>query len=155
VFRWEREWQDPGQPFKDPRGYEALSVATSGTHDTEPLVTWWAQAGRQEREAVLAIPSIRESLTAGDITTALDSPELTHSVHEAMLSALYGSGSNLLLLPIQDVFGWTDRVNQPATVGDGNWTWRLKWPVDRLSVEPEAIEKAVQLKAWTERSGRR
>lgn len=154
VFRWEREWHEPGQPFKDPREYEPLSVATSGTHDTEPLVTWWAQAGRDERDAVLAIPSIREALTPEDVAAALDGPDLGHAALAAMLAALYGSGSNLLLLPIQDVFGWNDRVNQPATVGDGNWTWRLQWPVDRLSTEPDAIAKALQLKTWTERYGR-
>src|SRR5690606_569190 len=34
VFRWERRWHDPGQPFKDPSDYPASAVATSGTHDT-------------------------------------------------------------------------------------------------------------------------
>ena len=34
------------------------------------------------------------------------------------------SGADLLILPIQDVFGWQDRINQPATVADSNWTWR-------------------------------
>ena len=35
VLRWEREWDEPGKPFKDPLSYPACSVATSGTHDTE------------------------------------------------------------------------------------------------------------------------
>lgn len=154
VFRWEREWDKRDQPFKDPRDYPPLSVATSGTHDTEALVAWWERADRSERDAILAVPSIRESLTADDIAAAIDAGALPHAVHEAILAALYGSGSNLLLVPIQDVFGWSDRINQPATVSDDNWTWRLQWPVDRLSTEPEAIERAVQLKAWCERFGR-
>jgi hypothetical protein len=44
----------------------------------------------------------------------------------------YQSGSNELFLPVQDVFGWTDRVNVPATIGDHNWTWKLPWHVDKL-----------------------
>ena len=44
VFRWERLWNDEGCPFRDPASYPALSVATSGTHDTEPMVAWWALA---------------------------------------------------------------------------------------------------------------
>src|SRR6185295_8251519 len=36
VFRWERQWHTPGEPFKDPVAYPPASVATSGTHDTEP-----------------------------------------------------------------------------------------------------------------------
>ena len=53
-----------------------------------------------------------------------------------MLETLYASGANLMILPIQDVFGWRDRINTPATVGDDNWTWRLPWASDRLFAEP-------------------
>jgi hypothetical protein len=48
--------------------------------------------------------------------------------YRALLETLFASGANLLILPIQDAFGWSDRINQPATVGDHNWTWRLPWP---------------------------
>ena len=37
VPRWERDWDEPGQPFRDPRSYPAASVAVTGTHDTEPM----------------------------------------------------------------------------------------------------------------------
>jgi hypothetical protein len=33
---------------------------------------------------------------------------------------MFASGSDLLLLLIQDVFGWHDRINEPATVTDEN-----------------------------------
>ncbi len=56
---------------------------------------------------------------------------------------------------MQDVFGWRDRINQPATVGDGNWTWRLPWPSDRLvDRSREAIAVAQQLREWSRRHGR-
>ena len=74
-----------------------------------------------------------------------------------MLKLLYASGSDLLVIPIQDLFGWRDRINTPATVGDTNWTWRLPWPVDRLDDEPEARERAATLRQWaasTDRSSR-
>jgi 4-alpha-glucanotransferase len=67
---------------------------------------------------------------------------------------LYASGSDLLVLPIQDAFGWRDRINQPATVGTDNWTWRLPWPSDRLSTEPGAMAIARQLAEWSARHGR-
>jgi 4-alpha-glucanotransferase len=67
---------------------------------------------------------------------------------------LYASGSDLLILPIQDLFGWRDRINQPATVSDANWTWRLPWPADRLTTEPQAMAVATQLKEWATRYGR-
>ena len=154
VFRWERKWDAEGQPFKDPLTYPAVSVATSGTHDTEPLVIWWEGAPRDERAAVLAIPSIRDHLTSEDTAAAVDVAALPHAVREAMLESLHASGSNLLILPIQDVFGWRERINQPATVGDENWTWRLPWPVDRLTTEPAAMAVARQLAEWSARHRR-
>jgi 4-alpha-glucanotransferase len=147
VFRWERKWHSEGQPFTDPVDYPAVSVATSGTHDTEPMVVWWEEAPREERQAVLAIPSVRNRLTAED-RASLDAPGLPHAIHEALLETLYASGSDTLILPIQDVFGWRDRINQPATVSDANWTWRLPWPSDRMFTQPEAIQVATQLKQW-------
>ena len=41
ILRWEREWKQKGQPFKDPRSWPALSVGTTGTHDTEALAEWY------------------------------------------------------------------------------------------------------------------
>jgi len=153
VFRWERHWHVQGQPFKDPAEYPAISVATSGTHDTEPMVTWWSEALANERRAVLEIPSLRRLLTDEDVRAA-EGAGMTHALHEALLETLFASGSDILVLPIQDIFGWTDRINQPATVNDSNWTWRLPWPSDRLPTEPRAMNVATQLKAWSERHGR-
>jgi 4-alpha-glucanotransferase len=154
VFRWERHWHQPGQPYRDPAEYPPMSVATSGTHDTEPLVIWWERAEIEERRAAMEIPSIRHLMTADDRMRAISEPTLTPSVRNALLEALCASRSNLLILPIQDVFGWRARINQPATVGDQNWTWKLPWPSDRLLTEPEALGVAQQWRDCAERHGR-
>ena len=52
VLRWERDWTAPGQPFVDPATYPEASVATTGTHDIEPLAQWWED--RAARRARLA-----------------------------------------------------------------------------------------------------
>jgi 4-alpha-glucanotransferase len=154
VFRWERRWEEDGQPFKDPRSYPPVSVATSGTHDTEPMALWWEGAPAEEKEAVLAIPSVREHLTVEDTEAAVAATALPHALREALLESLHASGSDLLILPIQDVFGWRERINQPATVGSENWTWRLPWPSDRMPTEPVAMSVARQLAEWSARHGR-
>ena len=64
VFRWERRWHCEGQPFRDPAGYPAASVAASGTHDTEPMAMWWDRADADERRKVADIPSVQR-LDAG------------------------------------------------------------------------------------------
>jgi 4-alpha-glucanotransferase len=154
VFRWERAWQLDGAPFIDPATYPPTSTATSGTHDTEPLALWWEGAGADERAAVLAIGSIAGRLSEADRTAALHAPELDESVRRALLEALFASGSDYLILPLQDVFGWRDRINQPATIGPENWSWRLPWPSERLTVEPAAVAVAEQLEMWSARHGR-
>lgn len=150
VLRWEREWDTPGQPFRDPSGYPALAVATTGTHDTEPNRPWWDAAPEEERRAFAALPQVRAALEGADPATAPFTPAL----RDAILEAVYRSPADLLLLPLQDIFGWPDRVNTPGTVDADNWCWRLPWPVDRVESEPEAQERAVVLRRWAGETGR-
>jgi len=75
-------------------------------------------------------------------------------VNPGVIESLFASKSDLLILPIQDVFGWRDRINEPATVGDSNWTFRLPWFSDRLNTVPEACERQAMLRTWAERHNR-
>lgn len=154
VLRWERYWDVEGQPFRDPVDYPTVSVATSGTHDTETLAVWWEQAEQAERQAVLAIPSVRDRLAAADRGALAAAPGFPDAVRDALLEALYGSASSLLIVPIQDLCGWRDRINEPGTVSGANWTWRLPWPVDALATHPAARDCADRLRFWAGRYGR-
>lgn len=154
VFRWERLWKDHGCPFVDPASYPALSVATSGTHDTEPMVTWWALAPPDERAAALTIPLVAERLDSEAARAAVVDAALPPAVRDAFLEALIASSSSLVILPVQDVFGWADRINTPATVNDQNWTWRMPWPNERLAFEPEAAAAVKRLRDWCKRHHR-
>ena len=156
VFRWERDWHTEGQPFREPTEYPPASVATSGTHDTEPLVVWWENASSAERLKVSALTTIQRLVReAGidDFNNFTRAPYVP-AVRDVLLQALFASGSDLLILPVQDVFGWRDRINQPATVNDGNWTFRLPWASDRLGDVPEARERQRALRNWAVKYGR-
>ncbi|HSK10469.1 MAG TPA: 4-alpha-glucanotransferase [Vicinamibacterales bacterium] len=150
VFRWEREWDESEQPFRDPAEYPAVSVAASGTHDTETVAAWWESLDEAEQAKVLDVPGLRALLNSSAASPGRFSPAL----RDALLELLVRSGSDLLLLPIQDVFGWRDRINVPASQGAHNWTWRLPWPVDTLQDVPEAQERARILAAWSRQHGR-
>jgi 4-alpha-glucanotransferase len=141
VFRWEREWHQPGQPFRDPAHYPALSLATTGTHDTDPIAIWWDSVSVNERRDIMRVPGFPSSIT----------PErkFDGEVRDAILKMLFKSGSNLLVLPMQDLFGWPDRINTPATVTDDNWTWRLPWSVNEMPDQPEARARAASLREWS------
>lgn len=154
VLRWERQYDDDGQPFRNPVDYPAVAVAVSGTHDTEPMVTWWDHAPAGEKWAALEIPLVRDRLSDQDRTRALAAEECPVEVRDALLEAMYASGADLLILPMQDVFGWRERINEPATTSAANWTWRLPWLSDTLSAEPEARAAAAQLSTWATRHGR-
>jgi 4-alpha-glucanotransferase len=149
IFRWERRWGTPEEPFRDPVEYPEVSVAASGTHDTEPQVEWWSQASDEERHLVDGLPTIRH-LAPG--RSLLDMTE--DAAGDILLEALFASTSALVLMPIADVFGWRDRINDPATMDGDNWTFRLPWPVDRLHDAPEARARRAQLHIWSERHGR-
>jgi 4-alpha-glucanotransferase len=58
------------------------------------------------------------------------------------------------MLPIQDAFGWRDRVNEPATVSDANWSYKLPWSIDRLDDQAEARERKAQLREWANKFNR-
>ena len=151
VLRWERYWDDPGRPFRDPAAYAPASVATSGTHDTETLAGWWDGLPADERVAVSRIPALRRILGEGfDFTSTPYGPDL----RDAFLHALFESSSDLVILPIQDLFGWRDRINVPATITDENWSWRLRWPADAFVSEPEADERGAAAARWAEETGR-
>ncbi len=144
VLRWEREWEREGRPFRDPAAYPRVSVATSGTHDTETNAQWWDEASIDERRAVAAV-------LGGQCN-----PEAPFDagVRDAILDVLFRAGSDIALVPIHDVFGWRERINTPALVSDANWTWRLPWPVDDLHANPVAAERAAFIRDLIARTGR-
>ena len=148
VFRWEREWHQPGQPFRDPAQYPSASVATSGTHDTDTMAEWWDGADEDERRRVLELPLMRERGLSPDTPYA-------DAVREALTEMLLAAGSDLVIVPLQDVFGWRDRINRPASVGEQNWTWRLPWPVEDLTTDPESRQRAEFLHRTCAKFGRR
>ena len=128
VLRWEVD---------NPPAYPPLSVAMTGTHDTESLAVWWESLTPDERQRF-----------------GIESAVFTSAVRDFLLVLMFNAGSNLALLPLQDVFGWRDRINLPASTSDANWTYVLPWPVDRMLSEADAVERAERLSEWTYRTGR-
>jgi 4-alpha-glucanotransferase len=135
VLRWE---------MKDPSTYPPVSVAMTGTHDTDSLAVWWETLTEEERIHFAGMPSINVAPAA----------VFNDDIRDAVLRAIYGSPSALALIPIQDVFGWRDRINHPATVGPWNWTYVLPWPIDLITAKPEAAETAMRVSRLCREAGR-
>lgn len=144
VLRWERHWHDPGQPFRDPERWPALSVATTGTHDTESLAEWYDAMPDDERRALLALPQLAALRERGPAP-------FDEGVRDALLELVYRSGSDLLLLPFQDAFGTRERVNVPGTMNDENWTYRISVGLGALHADRPARERLRALAARARR----
>ncbi|MGE6758570.1 4-alpha-glucanotransferase [Corallococcus interemptor] len=142
VLRWERD----DNTYRDPHGFPAVSLVTTGTHDTEPQAEWWEQAQEHERQnAARAWPEFQ-----GVAVTR----EFTPDIHRATLAAALNAGSDLCVLPWQDVLGTRDRINLPGTMGDANWAYRIAQNTDALLTEPQTKDAAERL-AWLTASSRR
>ena len=110
-----------------------------------------------EPAAALVWPILRLLFTLeGFKRPGSDDPDQpwNEGLRDGLLEFAYRTASSELFVPVQDVFGWRDRINQPATIGDDNWTWRMPWPCDRLSTESDAISVASQLHEWSATHGR-
>ncbi|HEY6212007.1 MAG TPA: 4-alpha-glucanotransferase, partial [Vicinamibacterales bacterium] len=104
-----------------------------------------------ERRRIADLATVRRIAEPAGVDLANADADVARDV---LLQALFAAKSELLLLPIQDVFGWRDRINEPATIDDRNWSFRLPWPVDRMDGIPEARDRQRALRDWAEQYGR-
>jgi 4-alpha-glucanotransferase len=146
VFRWERHDGD----FIDPRSYPALSVATTGTHDTESLAEWWETLSDDLRVGTLRSLDLEH----GEARQIQCAPQRTADLHLALLRRLYEAGSALTIIPIQDLLGWRERINVPATTDAQNWTYRLPVTIDDLDQTPAIRERMEVVSTMIDQSGR-
>ncbi len=135
VMQWEREWDSPEQPFINPAEYPELSLATTGTHDTEALTLWWREQPVEERARLVKAFNLDGRV---NVRAPLGMPVLNE-----VLRALYAAPSIVTVLPMQDLFGWSARINLPGTVSESNWTYRLPIPLERIA-SSHAIQARVR-----------
>jgi len=147
VMRWEREWDVATQPFIKPMDYLEVSVATTGTHDTDTMAEWWRAAGVDERRQFVAAFGLD-----GAVKVKCDA--LSESAVEAIIGALYSAPSRIAIAPIQDLFGWDSRVNIPGTVNAENWKWRLPFALEEAQKSPMLRLQIEALRAIAVRNGR-
>lgn len=140
VFRWERS----NGGFIDPREYPHCSIATTGTHDTDTLAEWWTTLADSERAAIASL--LGEAVPPP--------PALSSDLRRALLGRLYDSGSRYVVIPMQDLFGWKERINRPATVGPENWTYRLPMRIADLTASSEITEEIRMLRDRIDAAGR-
>lgn len=126
VLRWEQE----GGRYREPKTFPELSLATTGTHDTETSADWWDALGEWERTAFTALEGLKHLATK-------DHERWDDPVWAALLWKTLSAPSRLAIFPIQDVLSLRARINTPNTMGPENWSFRLPWTLPAL--ESDAI----------------
>lgn len=124
VLRWE---QEQGR-YREPKTYPELSLATTGTHDTETSADWWEALGEWERTAFTSLDGMKH-LAKKDFERWED------PVWAALLWKTLSAPSRLAILPIQDVLSLRARINTPNTMGPANWSMRLPWTLPAMEAD--------------------
>ncbi len=139
VMMWEREgWSSPDERFLSPAEYPELSLATTGTHDTETLTMYWRSRSPEERAKLVRALGVAEV----NVHAPLDTRAL-----DKIIRALYASPARLVVLPVQDLFGWDDQINRPGTIDDINWSYRLPFAIEDRERIPGLRERIAALRA--------
>ena len=146
VMQWERDWGQPGEPFLSPAAFPELSLATTGTHDTEPLTLWWREQTIAEREKFVRGLGLEGRVNPRRM--------LEQSARDAILSVLYAAPSRLVIVPIQDLFGWSAQINRPGTISAWNWTYRIPLTLERMRRSRAIQSEVARLREIAVRSGR-
>ena len=79
---------------------------------------------------------------------------LEESARFAILAALYAAPSKLVIVPIQDLFGWSTQINRPGTISAWNWTYRIPLTLERMRRSRAILEDVAKLREIAIRSGR-
>lgn len=138
VLRWERE----GHEHRDPATWPEISVATTGTHDTETQAEWWQAMPDHERHAICRLRGLENFA---------HERQFTPQVRDALLGVVYAAPSRLTLVPFQDALGIAGRVNLPGSVSAENWTYRMPMTLAQLATDMEATARLAELARATER----
>ncbi|PWT96349.1 MAG: 4-alpha-glucanotransferase [Candidatus Melainabacteria bacterium] len=135
--------RQPDYNFKPKETFPPLNLCTYGTHDHEPLasyyehlVSWWhgpdGDNGWREVQRLAKFLS----LDANQAPT-----EYTQSLQFAFFKALLQSPCWLAVLMITDLLGTKQRFNEPGLAGDYNWSQRLDKPLDQYEIDDRYANK--------------
>jgi len=139
VIRWEKHWNEQGQPFKNIEHYSELSVATSSVHDSSTLRGWWeTENGAEQFLSCWKPEEMGYPPGTSDRIRNRYSPEAAAFV----LETLAKTSSKLLILPVQDILALSpdyytltaeeERINIPGSVTAFNWTYRIPATTEAL-----------------------
>src|SRR5216683_3574007 len=135
---------------EDPNGHFIPSDEPSQRSQGEKLFRMLAEsAGIVAEEGRRAVALAYPELTSGQWTS-----QFTEELHQSLLASAENAGSDLCILPWQDILGTKDRINLPGSQTEGNWAYRIAQPVEELLTHEETRSWAQRLGRLAEQAGR-
>lgn len=148
--------REEDRSFKPKETLPELSLATYGTHDHQPirtyyegLVKWWhsedGNNGWLEVQRLMQFLGLDENNPPSSFSAEL---------HAQMLEVLLETPCWLAVLMITDLLGTTQRFNEPGLSGDSNWSQRLEMTLAQYADDAEFAPKIRLFKEMIERTHR-
>jgi 4-alpha-glucanotransferase len=137
------ERDEESREFKPKETLPPLNLATYGTHDHQPLrtfyeglVKWWH--GEDGHEGWLEIQRLMKFLGADQSNPP---QEFSQELHRLLLKVLLETPCWLAVLMITDLLGTDQRFNEPGLSGDYNWSQRLDRELWQYAIDPKFAGK--------------
>ena len=170
--------QDRTGRFRRPEEYPRDALVSATTHDLPTLAGFWVgrdiearrDAGllpddgsyhRMRHERALQKQKLLELLIelrllpAWYPRNALDLPELTGELHNAIVGFLASTPAMLMVLNQEDLLKQTEQQNLPGSTAEyPNWRRKMKAAVEELWTSPEVQAFTTMFRGWLERTGR-
>lgn len=146
-------------------GFPENSFACYSTHDHDPISAIW-------RNCVNAVkyyerhPTHESAWQAGGARNALriisefaempasgPYPDFTEGVRLRLIKALFSSKSRYVSLMVTELFGMSERINEPGTHAE-NWTFRLPWTLAQIEADGRLSEMCRTFKTLIQITGR-
>lgn len=142
--------------FKEKEDLPELSLATYGTHDHQPiasfykgLVDYWH--GPKGDEGWLEVQRLMRFLGLDEEQPPLKFDEALHIV---FMDVLLKTHCWVAMFMITDLLGTTQRFNEPGLGGDLNWSQRLDRPLTDYEKDPQYAGRIKKLAELIEKTRR-
>jgi 4-alpha-glucanotransferase len=175
LFYFEK---NPRGEFKRSDEYTRQALVSSTTHDLPTLAGFWIGADLEARRAAGTLDEDawrRQSETrATEKQKMLDAlfdsglmptdlprnaaayPELTGELHSAVVGFLARTPSQLLAINQEDLTKETAQQNLPGTTWQyPNWGRKMRFSLEQLRQDPEALGYTAMFRDWIASTGRR
>jgi 4-alpha-glucanotransferase len=142
VTRWERDWDEEGEPYIPYGNYPELSVCTTSVHDSTTMREWWNSEANQEVFAAFnGSPYLPKNYNPGTART--------------FIRQAASARSQWRIFPLVDLLHLTprwyaddpssERINVPGTCNEFNWTWRMPASIVEIGEDTELVNAIKEL----------